>query len=1050
MIRWVFFFLFLMVWATGLFGQGYPFIRFTRNEGLAGNTVYTIHQDSKGYLWVGTETGLSRYDGYSFKNYGVETGLPTNEIMGNIYEDSKGRVWFASLSKRPFYYDLNKERFFTEKEDPIIKQIPEGTEAVYEDKKGVIYFVGILKYVVGGYPSCPERWSRFIQTVNTSYKAIGRQYGNFLNHISTWEEDGNLKVIIDGGIFISSAKTCLMQDTIDIRYNSGYYRLFENGNFKKNKYALIQDGSIIIYHHHKILKSYAVNRTRQKIEHSLATDGKNYYLANTGGLWRFNPNESKEVELLNDSYANVVRTDDEGNVWCGTRGNGLYCYKNQSLSIRNWVLNPLQPNDNKVVSMSKYLTNQPSNLLLGSDKGLFYFFSDSTIKVEKTRLTGRVLGFYTLKNRFYFFGDGGVYLHNNFAGQHKFIIGSTIRSLFIMNDYWGLVGTNLTIVDTNLKSILKINKDKLYTHSCIGNYVWIGMGKGLFRINFKNKNFVDLLNESNNEFVYDYPFLNTNLKRISYNLLPLDSCLSLRKKFPQLKEEIRCLLADSTGGLCVATLSHGLLYIRGEKGWHWNEKNGMKSSAIPSVNSLSLDSLGNFWIATAGGVHRLSFVGKEKIPKMEFMFGYTEGLLSNETFCTLRQGDDLYIGTDAGLNKVSLSRFSARCVRPPKMHFTALHVQDHDYRRVIKTDFDLPYDSNRIEIEFTGLSLGRKIRYDFLVIKGDNDTIDRGSSFDRTYRLSNLAPGDYRFLVRGDSQAGCYCNYIALRWTIHPHWLFSIWGIALQVVSFLGLIGFSFLQYQRFLKKKNREKLKSLNKRIQELTLEARLAQIKPHFVSNALNAIRNKVFKQEWDAAHRYIVMFSDLARRILDSSARLEINLAEEIENLELYMGLQQLRFEDENHNPTFYFQINVTPDIIPQHYTLPTMVIQPYVENAIEHGFRYDTFTVTKRMGNLTIDFEIKDEALICTVTDNGVGRKVALKYKQELNEMKVQMGQIPRMSRGMAITEERVTSINALFYDQQPNKIEVNIIDLDDHAGNTGTQVVIHFPIEKRLG
>jgi hypothetical protein len=1042
MTRWFFFLLLWIIATVDLRGQGYPFIRFTRNEGLAGNTVYTIHQDRKGYLWIGTETGLSRYDGYSFQNYGVETGLPTNEILGNIIEDSKGRIWFGSLSKRPFYYDLNLERFFTEKEDPLLAQVPPCVEPVYEDAQGYIYFAGINKYVAGGYPKCPHKWTRFLETHQTH-----QTYTQFFI-VSVWEEGDQLNIQTNTAKYTITDKEAFFDPARQTNTSFYFYRYYPNQKLKNGYYIHIHKSNISLHFRGKPVALLNQNRTRLLIEHHFASDSKgNYYQANSAGLWRIRADRLDHQELIAPVFCNAVRVDDEDNIWIGTRGQGLWLLRKQAQAINQYLIEPHAPAKNKVFSIHDNVNTAllKDKLVLGSEHGLIYPFENNHFHANvPTVLEGRILGILKINDQYYAYGDGGLIPINHPALKQR-VSYNSFKKMLLASDHSGAWGAQLGITywHPGRDSFYLITNDRTYALQYYQDYLWVGKSTGIYRIKSQL-----LSNESIKKAGYhqlQQRYLYTEL----FSNLTLDSCHALRNQFPQLNEEVRCLLADASGGLCIASLDRGITYLRGNSGWHWNEKNGMKSSAIPSVNALYSDAVGNIWIATACGVHRLSFIGKEKTPKMEFMFGYTEGLLSNETFCILRQGDDLYVGTDAGLNKVNLSQYSARCVRPPKMHFTALHVQDQDYRKALKSNFDLPYDSNRIEIEFTGLSLGRKIRYDFLVIKGDHDTIDRGSTFDRTYRLTNLAPGDYRFLVRGDSQAGCYSPYLTLRWTIHPHWLFSGWGIALQVVIVLGLIGFSFLQYQRYLKKKNREKLQSLNKRIQELTLEARLAQIKPHFVSNALNAIRNKVFQQEWDAPHKYIVMFSDLARRILDSSARLEISLAEEIENLELYIGLQQLRFEDEQHNPTFHYQISIAPDINPQQFTLPTMVIQPYVENAIEHGFRYDTFTKTKRMGMLSVYFDLKDDALVCTVTDNGVGRKVALQYKQELNQLKVQLGQIPRMSRGMAITEERVASINALFYDQHLQKIEVNVIDLDDHTGNTGTQVVIRFPVERRL-
>jgi ligand-binding sensor domain-containing protein len=122
------------------FGQEYSYTHYDSKEGLAGSTVYYIQQDHDGFLWFGTETGLSRFDGSHFINFTTTDGLPDNEIL-KLYVDSKNRVWAIPFRNSICYYW--KGRIYNTTNDSVLKKIKISAEvkSVLEDKQGNILII---------------------------------------------------------------------------------------------------------------------------------------------------------------------------------------------------------------------------------------------------------------------------------------------------------------------------------------------------------------------------------------------------------------------------------------------------------------------------------------------------------------------------------------------------------------------------------------------------------------------------------------------------------------------------------------------------------------------------------------------------------------------------------------------------------------------------------------------------------------------------------------------------------------------------------------------
>ena len=165
-----------------------------------------------------------------------------------------------------------------------------------------------------------------------------------------------------------------------------------------------------------------------------------------------------------------------------------------------------------------------------------------------------------------------------------------------------------------------------------------------------------------------------------------------------------------------------------------------------------------------------------------------------------------------------------------------------------------------------------------------------------------------------------------------------------------------------------------------------------PHFIFNVLNSIQYFIAKNDRLNAINYLSMFSKLVRSILTHSVNNKISLAEEIELLKNYIQLEMVRFENK-----FEFSIELSPGVDTDSIIIPSLLIQPYVENAILHGL-YNK----KTPGKLLIRIHEDEDMLTFIIEDNGIGREAAQKLRMESFR--------PHNSMGINITEERLKLIN----------------------------------------
>jgi LytS/YehU family sensor histidine kinase len=184
-------------------------------------------------------------------------------------------------------------------------------------------------------------------------------------------------------------------------------------------------------------------------------------------------------------------------------------------------------------------------------------------------------------------------------------------------------------------------------------------------------------------------------------------------------------------------------------------------------------------------------------------------------------------------------------------------------------------------------------------------------------------------------------------------------------------------------------------------------SQMNPHFIFNALNSVNSFIAVNDERNANRYLTEFSALMRSVLENSDEDFIPLTKEIELLELYVKLEHNRFKEK-----FDYTISVDKNISLDQFSIPPMLLQPYIENAIWHGLRY-----RKEKGNLEISIKKRDEeTVLVIIKDNGIGRKKSQELKTK--------NQLKQKSKGMSTIKNRVAILNDMYKE----RISVNVADV----------------------
>ncbi len=246
------------------------------------------------------------------------------------------------------------------------------------------------------------------------------------------------------------------------------------------------------------------------------------------------------------------------------------------------------------------------------------------------------------------------------------------------------------------------------------------------------------------------------------------------------------------------------------------------------------------------------------------------------------------------------------------------------------------------------------------------------------------------------------------------------YGFAGLIFLFL-IIGLLIFRSTRISSKR---RISEMNHKISEITQKNLRQQMNPHFIFNTLNSIQYYMYQHDKISTNNYLTKFSSLMRKTLENSQHTSITIKDELDALELYLELEALRFKEK-----FEYTLKVDDDIDTLLLKIPTMLIQPYVENAICHGLVHK-----ESKGYVHIELKLDEDRVRCIVEDNGIGRKAAMKINKQTNGN--------HNSLGTKITESRLKLVNSLY----GKNMRIDYTDIENEKGNgIGTRVVIHIPI-----
>ncbi|MBC7850696.1 MAG: histidine kinase [Chitinophagaceae bacterium] len=226
------------------------------------------------------------------------------------------------------------------------------------------------------------------------------------------------------------------------------------------------------------------------------------------------------------------------------------------------------------------------------------------------------------------------------------------------------------------------------------------------------------------------------------------------------------------------------------------------------------------------------------------------------------------------------------------------------------------------------------------------------------------------------------------------------------------------------LAKENEIKLLEINKMLAESQLMALRAQMNPHFVFNCLNSIQECIVTEKYGEASKYLNKFSKLFRMVLNNSGKNLVTMNEEKQVLELYLELEQMRFEK-----SFSYEMQVDEDLEADEILIPSMLLQPYVENALWHGLMHK-----EGERKLYIEFKrLNEDVFRCVIDDNGIGRKKSFELKEKQSKSK------RHESKGLKISKDRIDVLQ-----KQGFHATLEMIDKEnDNGESTGTTIVVEL-------
>ncbi|MFY0673604.1 MAG: histidine kinase [Bacteroidia bacterium] len=1036
-------FFLLNAW-LGLNAQDFNFRHLSVAEGLSQSAVLCLAQDEMGYIWAGTADGLNRYNGYEFihfRNRPGEANSISDNFIYSIEPTSNGNLWVGTFGGGLNYYNANKNEFTRFRAGGDKGQLRDNDIYSILDADSIL-LVGTAS---GLHYSLNHKDFEYVY-LNDSFFYIPYDITVLKSKDVIVASDYGLNKWQRGNKHLIS----LSKDADNFRENEiSVYCVYELNNGEI--WVGTDDGIHVFDSEFKLQQK--LKPQLQGISKSAITsifqdaEGNVWVGSNGSGMAIYNPasrlfrglepDDFDDFSISDGSITDVIQ-DKSGVVWIGTYNGGINVYDR---FINQFRLYQHRKGSDKGLSESRvfaiYETEQ-GDVWVGTDGGGLDYV-DHTINTE-----GDIVAAYYDKSKRVFEKQQVWVITDNKDG--KLWIGTIGDGLYLFDP------KNQETKNWRKNSLDKtsISDDSIYSMKLDSRGVlWIGTDRGINAFNRKTEEFT------------------------SYQINPDD-----RRVFSS--NTVLAIEEDAYGNIWAGTFGGGIAVINPSKGiveTHLHSNSDTNSLSYDKIMSIHKDQEGVMWIGTFGGGFNI-YDGQSKT-----FNAYTEldGLPNDVIYGFLEdESGYMWMSTNNGLSAFNIKtghfrNFDASCNlqsnefnqgaffkgKTGRFYFGGINglnsfipeqVKINNYKPPVKINafsspgnllsteienglrsISLDFESNNVFFDFVAFNYvnSHLNKYRYKLEGLNEDWIEAGKN--RTASFTNLDPGDYTFKVQAANNDGVWnttgaqveVNVLSpfyMKWWFQPM-------LFIMAVSIVALIAFLIVKTVRSSTKQQLIqadlKLAETEKEGLKYRLTSLRAQMDPHFIFNSLNSIQHFITRNDKDSARGYLSKFAKLMRLILNSSREETISLAEEIDTLKLYIDLERLRFDYK-----FDYKIQIDDNIDPDEVDVPTMLLQPYIENAIIHGLK----NKVDEQGLLKMNiYPVGNEGIKVEIEDNGIGRKKAAEIRsQKLDRYK---------SLGMQVTQDRLK-----LWSTGKEEPTVSITDLFDEDKNpVGTRVEVFIKV-----
>ncbi len=937
---------------------GFSYTNFNASNGLPSSQVQGLFQDSHGYIWVLTDRGVARYDGYEFKIYSSENGLYSPSIL-LINEDAHGNIWVMTNEGKYYHldHDFFKEYKGNKRIAALLKDKLPGPFFFDDDNvmwattfSGTQLFKCVEDSVEEYQPEWPSNQAKptyFLKQVND--RLLNLRVGEV-------KEVNEIQTAPDLTYLLNVAGECKLACSVQVESNKwvvsgpGGYVVFSD----KGEIVALFEPSPYVFG----------SMDRDRSGNLWTTDSHGAHLIHDYS------NPRNRTTYFEGRFITTVIQDQQGNYWFGDRDNGVYLVPSLNISVIRSRENASKKQ--KITSLKEW----NGQIYAGDASGQVHVLKGKDlIPMMVSELESEVsVDFCVLPNGDLLTGSKPSIYSVQSKRFSQPITDKVMRGATLLKDNTVAIATPTGIlmrspqgdVISVSEGRFKERTNKIYEGGDSDR--WVGTNSGLF--------------QWYNDSIYSVAILNELKPRV------FDIC-------------------EWKDYLLLATRNLGLIVFHTESGSYFvlNHANGLLSSITDAV---CVDAKDRIWLGQQGGVQRITY--DSVLMKFHFhTLNVSKGLSSNEINDLLILNDTVYAATNDGI-----SIWPARLIDAAPESNVLIHTFRTGEEELALVYYpELTYDRNNISISFTALNFrtGVNTQYRYRLNGYNTEWVVTDA---RTIFYWQLPPSSYTFEVQAMNEDGIWSESSILSFKVLPHFSQTIWFKVLSAISIIALVlFFSFLYHRR-----KREEL-NVRTKMTELKQQALNANMNPHFIFNALNSIQHLINSGKSVEANEYLSSFSALVRKNLESIRYAMVSLEDELERLDLYIKLEQLRFGDRVR-----YVVDIDEKVHPYDLEIPPMLLQPYVENALLHGILPE-----ERQGTILLSIRIFTTKYIISIKDDGVGIEHSRLNKRSDHE-----------SMALKMNEERMSLIRSA----EGADFGVVISDLSV-KGEKGTEVIITLPI-----